>query len=56
MVCEKQFYDLIKHIKNLGDKDLIRHFQTMKNYATYLSKIPVIELSKFAVNSLKVKV
>ena len=53
MVCKKQFCDLIEHNRNSGDKDLIRHFQIMKNNATYLSKILVVELSKFAVNSLK---
>ena len=53
MVCKKQFYGLIEHTRNLEDKDLKRHFQTIKNNANYLSKIPVVELSKFAVNSLK---
>ena len=46
MVCKKQFYDLIEHIRNLGDKDLIRHFQTMKNNATYLLLIIWLWLCK----------
>ena len=56
MVCKEQFYDLIEHIRNLRDEDLIRHFQTMKNNATYRSKITVLELSNSAVNLLKKKV
>ena len=46
MVCKKQFYDLIEHIRNLEDKDLIRHFQKMKNSATYLLLIIWLWLCK----------
>ena len=36
MGCENNFHDLMEHIKNLGDEDLIKHFQTMDENATYL--------------------
>ena len=37
------FHDLMEHIKNLGDEDLIKHFQTMDKNATYLSEFTVDE-------------
>ena len=43
---KNNFYDLIEHIKNLGDVDLIEHFQTMDKNATYVSKFTVDEFLK----------
>ena len=43
---KNNFYDLIEHIKNLGDVDLIKHFQTMDKNATYVSKFTVDEFVK----------
>ena len=48
MGCKNNFYNLIKHIRNLGDEDLIRHLQTMKNNSTYLSKFTVDKLVKIS--------
>ena len=31
---KNNFYDLIEHIKNLGDIDLLKHFQTMDKNAS----------------------
>ena len=46
MGCENNFHDLMEHIKNLGDEDLIKHFQTMDENAAYLSKFTVDEFVK----------
>ena len=36
----------MEHIKNLGDEDLIKHFQTMDKNATCLSKFTLDEFIK----------
>ena len=43
---KNNFYDLIEHIKKLGDVDLIKHFQTVDKNATYVSKFTVDEFVK----------
>ena len=40
---KNNFYNLIEHIRNFGDEDLIRHFQAMKKNE-HLSKLTVNEL------------
>ena len=37
---------IMEHIKNLGDEDLIKHFQTMDKNATCLSKFTLAEFIK----------
>ena len=53
MGCEKQFYDLMEHIENLGDEDLIEHFQTTDKNATYLSIFTVDEFVKISSDYIK---
>ena len=53
---KNNFYDLIEHIKNLGDVDLIKHFQTMDKNATYLSKFTVDEFVKICSDFIEEKI
>ena len=55
MGCKNNFFDLIKHIRNLGDEDLIIHSQIMKSNATYLSKFTVDELVKICCELIEEK-
>ena len=52
---KNNFYDLIEHIKNLGDVDLIKHFQTMDKNATYVSKFTVDEFVKICSDFIEEK-
>ena len=52
---KNNFYDLIEHIKNLGDIDLLKHFQTMDKNASYLSKFTVDKFVKIFRNYIEEK-
>ena len=52
---KNNFYDLIEHIMNLGDIDLIKHFQTMDKNATYLSKFTADKFIKIYSDYIKEK-
>ena len=45
---KNNFHDLMEHIKNLCDEDLIKHFQTMDKNATYLSIFTVDKFVKIS--------
>ena len=53
---KNDFYNLMKHIRKLGDEDLVRHFQTMKNDTTYLSKCTFDELVKICSKFIEEKI
>ena len=50
---KNNFYDLMEHIENLGDEDLIEHFQTTDKNATYLSNFTVYEFVKICSDYIK---
>ena len=52
---KNNFYNLIEQIKNLGDIDLIKHFQTMDKNATYVSKFSVDEFVKICSDFIEEK-
>ena len=52
---KNNFYDLIEHIKNLGDVDLMKHFQTIDKNATYVSKFTVDEFVKICSDFIEEK-
>ena len=45
--CENNFHDLMEPSKNLGDEELIKHFQTMDNNATYLFTSQNVQLMNY---------
>ena len=44
----------MEHIENLGDEDLIEHFQTTDKNATYLSIFTVDEFVKICSDYIKI--
>ena len=51
---KNNFFDLIEHIKNLGNVDLNKHFQSMNKNAAYVSRFTVDEFVKMCSDWLTV--
>lgn len=54
-VVKNKFEEVMNHICDLGDTDLIKHSQVMAKNATYMSHFTIDELTKLIDDKMEIK-